>query len=187
MRSWLAWTTLRRAVGAALRPLGAGSAGLETVFFLLILAGRVFGPGFGFVLGATTLAASALITAGVGLPRRRRVLIEDQAAKAAEISDAFETALSRGDITMAQLFDEKYRPIPDTDPQQFMTGFVALTDRQQTAWETYQRMRVRLAGRDRHRPASAPLSRPHSTNVGRGFSPPLSWAAGRKFSNTRKL
>lgn len=54
------------AVGAALRPLGAGSAGLETVFFLLILAGRVFGPGFGFVLGATTLASSALITAGVG-------------------------------------------------------------------------------------------------------------------------
>ncbi|WP_338748110.1 ECF transporter S component [Janibacter alittae] len=54
------------AVGAALRPLGAGTAGLETVFFLLILAGRVFGPGFGFVLGATTLASSALITAGVG-------------------------------------------------------------------------------------------------------------------------
>ena len=54
------------AVGAALRPLGAGTAGLETVFFLIILAGRVFGPGFGFVLGTTTLAASALITAGVG-------------------------------------------------------------------------------------------------------------------------
>ena len=54
------------AVGAALRPLGAGTAGLETVFFLLILAGRVFGPGFGFILGATTLASSALITAGVG-------------------------------------------------------------------------------------------------------------------------
>lgn len=54
------------AVGAALRPLGAGTAGLETVFFLLILAGRVFGAGFGFVLGATTLAASALVTGGVG-------------------------------------------------------------------------------------------------------------------------
>jgi energy-coupling factor transport system substrate-specific component len=54
------------AVGAALRPLGGGTAGLETVFFLLILSGRVFGPGFGFVLGSTTLAASALITAGVG-------------------------------------------------------------------------------------------------------------------------
>lgn len=54
------------AVGAALRPLGAGSAGMETVFFLIILAGRVFGPGFGFILGATTLASSGLLTAGVG-------------------------------------------------------------------------------------------------------------------------
>jgi len=54
------------AVGAALRPLGAGTAGLETVFFLLVLAGRVFGAGFGFVLGATTLFGSALITGGVG-------------------------------------------------------------------------------------------------------------------------
>ena len=54
------------AVGAALRPLGAGTAGLETVFFLLILGGRVFGAGFGFVLGATTLFGSALITGGVG-------------------------------------------------------------------------------------------------------------------------
>lgn len=54
------------AVGAALRPLGAGTAGLETVFFLLVLGGRVFGAGFGFVLGATTLFASALITGGVG-------------------------------------------------------------------------------------------------------------------------
>lgn len=54
------------AVGAALRPIGAGTAGLEAVFFLLILAGRVFGPGFGFILGATTLATSALLTGGVG-------------------------------------------------------------------------------------------------------------------------
>lgn len=54
------------AVGAALRPMGAGTAGLETVFFLLILGGRVFGAGFGFVLGSTTLFASALLTGGVG-------------------------------------------------------------------------------------------------------------------------
>jgi energy-coupling factor transport system substrate-specific component len=39
---------------------------LETVFFLLVLGGRVFGPGFGFVLGALTLTASALLTGGVG-------------------------------------------------------------------------------------------------------------------------
>ncbi len=54
------------AVGAALRPLGAGVAGLETVFFVLILAGRVYGAGFGFVLGVTTMFASALLTGGVG-------------------------------------------------------------------------------------------------------------------------
>ena len=54
------------AVGAALRPLGTGVAGFEPVFFLLVLAGRAYGPGFGFVLGATTLFSSALITAGVG-------------------------------------------------------------------------------------------------------------------------
>jgi energy-coupling factor transport system substrate-specific component len=54
------------AVGAALRPLGAGTAGIETVFFLLVLGGRVFGAGFGFVLGATTLFGSALFTGGVG-------------------------------------------------------------------------------------------------------------------------
>jgi energy-coupling factor transport system substrate-specific component len=54
------------AVGAALRPLGTGIAGLEPVFFLLVLSGRALGPGFGFVLGATTLFASALTTAGVG-------------------------------------------------------------------------------------------------------------------------
>jgi energy-coupling factor transport system substrate-specific component len=39
---------------------------VELTFFLLILAGRVFGPGFGFVLGCTSLFASALMTAGVG-------------------------------------------------------------------------------------------------------------------------
>ncbi|GLZ80593.1 ABC transporter permease [Actinorhabdospora filicis] len=54
------------AVNAGLRPLGAGTAGIETVFFLLVLAGRVFGPGFGFAMGATSLFASALLTAGVG-------------------------------------------------------------------------------------------------------------------------
>ncbi|PVG81402.1 ECF transporter S component [Nocardioides gansuensis] len=54
------------AVNAVLRALGAGTAGIELVFFLLVLAGRVFGAGFGFVLGCTSLFASALLTAGVG-------------------------------------------------------------------------------------------------------------------------
>lgn len=54
------------AVGAILRPLGAGTAGLEPIFFLLIIGGRVFGPAFGLAQGAITLFTSALLTAGVG-------------------------------------------------------------------------------------------------------------------------
>ncbi|WP_189129726.1 ECF transporter S component [Wenjunlia tyrosinilytica] len=54
------------AVGAALRPLGAGTAGIEPMFFLMVLSGRVLGPGFGFVLGSVSMFASALLTGGVG-------------------------------------------------------------------------------------------------------------------------
>lgn len=54
------------AINAVLRGVSAGTSGIELVFFLLILGGRVFGPGFGFVLGCTSLFASALLTAGVG-------------------------------------------------------------------------------------------------------------------------
>jgi energy-coupling factor transport system substrate-specific component len=54
------------ACGAALRVPSPGVAGFEPVFFLLIPSGRVFGRGFGFVLGALTLFASALITGGIG-------------------------------------------------------------------------------------------------------------------------
>ena len=62
----LAMLGVLAAVGAILRPLGAGSAGMEPIFFLMILGGRVFGPGFGFAQGAITLGASALLTGGVG-------------------------------------------------------------------------------------------------------------------------
>jgi energy-coupling factor transport system substrate-specific component len=54
------------AVICILRPLGAGTAGLEPIWFVIILGGRALGPGFGFSLGALSLAASALITGGVG-------------------------------------------------------------------------------------------------------------------------
>ena len=62
----LAMLGVLSAINAALRPLGAGTAGIETVFFILVLAGRVYGAGFGFALGCTSLFTSALLTAGVG-------------------------------------------------------------------------------------------------------------------------
>ena len=72
----LAMLGVLSAVNAALRPLGSGVGGLELLFFVLILAGRVFGPGFGFVLGCTSMFASGLLTAGVGpwLPFQMLVL-----------------------------------------------------------------------------------------------------------------
>lgn len=54
------------AINAVMRGLSAGTAGIELVFFLLVLGGRVYGAAFGFALGCTSLFASALLTAGVG-------------------------------------------------------------------------------------------------------------------------
>jgi energy-coupling factor transport system substrate-specific component len=51
---------------AALRVASPGINGFEPEWFLLILAARVFGRGFGFVLGAVAFFASALVTGGVG-------------------------------------------------------------------------------------------------------------------------
>ena len=54
------------ACGTALRIPSPGVAGLEPVFFLLVLAGYVYGASFGFALGGLTLFLSALATGGVG-------------------------------------------------------------------------------------------------------------------------
>jgi energy-coupling factor transport system substrate-specific component len=54
------------ALNAVIRLLGAGTAGIETAFFVIIIAGYVFGSGFGFLLGTGSLLVSALITGGVG-------------------------------------------------------------------------------------------------------------------------
>lgn len=54
------------AIITALRPLGAGLAGIEPIWVILILGARAMGPAFGFVLGTVSLAASAIITGGVG-------------------------------------------------------------------------------------------------------------------------
>lgn len=54
------------AAGGAMRVLSAGTAGLEPLFFVIIVAGRVLGPGVGFVSGALALMTGALLTGGVG-------------------------------------------------------------------------------------------------------------------------
>ncbi|GAA5029169.1 ECF transporter S component [Terrabacter aeriphilus] len=54
------------AAGGALRLLSAGTAGLEPMFFVVIVAGRVLGPGVGFVSGSLAVTTGALLTGGVG-------------------------------------------------------------------------------------------------------------------------
>ncbi|MEW5986941.1 MAG: ECF transporter S component [Chloroflexota bacterium] len=57
------------AITSALRFLevaAPGPGGFTPIFAPLILAGYVFGPRFGFLMGALTLLVSALITGGVG-------------------------------------------------------------------------------------------------------------------------
>lgn len=48
---------------------------------------------------------------------------------AARISALFEQAVADGTLTMDDLFDETYRPMPGTNPVQYHTRFVDFTDR----------------------------------------------------------
>ncbi|HEV8311618.1 MAG TPA: methyl-accepting chemotaxis protein [Burkholderiaceae bacterium] len=48
---------------------------------------------------------------------------------AQQVSTLLEDALRTGTISMADLFDEQYRSIPNTNPQQHTTRFVELADR----------------------------------------------------------
>lgn len=62
----VAFLGILSALVAALRPLGIGAIGIEPMWFLLILAARVMGPTFGFLLGALSMSLSALLTGGIG-------------------------------------------------------------------------------------------------------------------------
>lgn len=54
------------ALGGALRVLSAGMIGLEPMFFVVVLAGRVLGRRLAFLTGAAILLTGALLTGAVG-------------------------------------------------------------------------------------------------------------------------
>ena len=54
------------ALNSVVRLLGAGVAGIETVFFLIIIGAFVFRSSFGFALGALSLLVSAVLSGGIG-------------------------------------------------------------------------------------------------------------------------
>ncbi len=69
------------------------------------------------------------LIANSGVETSDAALIRVVIDTAARITAAFEAGIARGDITAAQLMDENYREIPGTDPKQYLTDYVAFTDR----------------------------------------------------------
>jgi methyl-accepting chemotaxis protein len=68
-------------------------------------------------------------TADAGVETTDTPMIRLVVESAARIGALFEQAIDKGEITLADLFDERYEPIAGTEPQQVMTKFTALTDR----------------------------------------------------------
>tara|TARA_R110002020_G_scaffold28146_1_gene89945 strand:+ start:12433 stop:13932 length:1500 start_codon:yes stop_codon:yes gene_type:complete len=64
-----------------------------------------------------------------GIETEDTPLIRECIAKANEVGTLFEEAVRSGALSMADLFDENYQPLPGTDPQQHMTPFTRHTDR----------------------------------------------------------
>ena len=69
------------------------------------------------------------MTAASGVRTPDTPYIEAAVRTADAISRRFERALASGEITLADLFDDAYRPIEGSDPVQHLTRFTALTDR----------------------------------------------------------
>lgn len=55
--------------------------------------------------------------------------IQQARAEAAAITDVIEAALQHGELDTAALFDTAYRAIANSEPLQFLTGFVSFADR----------------------------------------------------------
>ncbi|MGH6945986.1 MAG: methyl-accepting chemotaxis protein, partial [Kiloniellales bacterium] len=69
------------------------------------------------------------LTAQTGVKTVDTPFIEAARRTAAEISRIFEEGLARGEISLDDLFDHGYRPIPGSNPEQLMARFTDFTDR----------------------------------------------------------
>jgi methyl-accepting chemotaxis protein len=70
-----------------------------------------------------------LFIAESGIETPDDAIIEICRRTAGEIGALFERAIADGAIGIADLFDERYAPIPNTNPKQVMTRFTDFTDR----------------------------------------------------------
>lgn len=70
-----------------------------------------------------------LFIAESGIETPDNPIIEISRRVAGEVGALFERAVASGEVGMADLFDEKYSPVRDSNPQQVTTRFTAFTDR----------------------------------------------------------
>ena len=110
-------------------------------------AGKLFAPAFqkmSHLAKETGQGVTQASARGSALIERSEAIVQEAASLDSEsvdtpfifyvqdaadrIRDLWETAMSQGRITMADLFDTHYVPIPGTDPQQFKTRFTDFTD-----------------------------------------------------------
>lgn len=68
-------------------------------------------------------------TASAGIETPDSPFIRKVMAVAADMSERFEAAVRSGAIGMDALFDRRYRPIPGTDPVQYLTSYTEFAER----------------------------------------------------------
>ncbi|MBN3764716.1 methyl-accepting chemotaxis protein [Burkholderia sp. Ac-20365] len=69
------------------------------------------------------------LTAATGVATTDTPFIDAVEQAAAKVGKLFEAAIARGELSMNDLFDDRYVPMPGTNPPQFMTRFTDFTDR----------------------------------------------------------
>jgi methyl-accepting chemotaxis protein len=79
------------------------------------------------LLGVSETLIELTAEAGIETPDTR--FIDAVMTAAQKIGRAFEHAISRGEISAADLFDHAYNPIAGTNPEQFTTRYIQLADR----------------------------------------------------------
>ena len=94
---------------AAVREIGAGGAVVD------------------FVLDSVTKARLGEFL--FGHQAADQVFIKLAKVNARKVEQAFEAALAKGELTVDDLFDRDYKPIPGTNPQQWTTRFLAMADK----------------------------------------------------------
>jgi len=79
------------------------------------------------ILGISEDFILFIAESGIETPDTPIVQLAQDTAR--QIGAIFERAVAAGEISMNDLFDENYKPVANTDPQQHMTKFVNFTDR----------------------------------------------------------